>query len=634
MTTIVPDINYSITPKHPAAHIFEVTMRIAKPDPTGQRVMLPTWIPGSYLIREFARQIVSICASVNDMPLTMLKIDKCTWQCAPTPEPITLTYEVYAWDLSVRGAHLDDTHGFFNGASVFLLAEGFRDEGSTIEIHRPAGERYASWQLATSLEKVSNGRTSSGKKLPNTSPMLEFGIFQTGSYDDLIDHPVEMGNFTHATFDAHGVPHHIVITGKHRADMPRFARDLKAICEKQISLFEPHTHTAPFDQYWFLLTVVNDGYGGLEHRASTALIANRDDLPLANETKVTPGYRKLLGLASHEYFHAWNVKRIMPAAFAPYDLQRENYTRQLWFFEGFTDYYDDLILVRSGIITPLEYLEVEAESIGRMMSLGGRKRQSVAESSFDTWIKYYRQDENSPNAIVSYYQKGALVALALDLMIRQLSQGEKSLDDVMRAMWNQYGKKQIGVPEGMIENVIEDIVGASAAPALRAFFAIALHGTDDIDLAPLFASIGIALSWRIAGGAANTANAANANGKGGNTGGKNDSAPATLGAKIVSDSNGDAKLAQVFDGGAAQAAGLSAGDTIVAVEGLRVNASNLERRIKTYSAGSSLQMIAFRRDELMHVTVTLQALAAQVCVLTLTDINAEAKRQRDHWLGA
>ena len=596
---------YTITPQHPAAHLFEVTVTVDAPNPAGQRFMLPTWIPGSYMIREFSRHVISLAAASNGAPIGVKKIDKCTWECVPVNGPITLTYTVYAWDLSVRGAHLDESHGFFNGANVFMLAEGFRDSPCEIEISRPTGERYADWKIATALTSM--------------AAVKDFGGFRAANYDELIDHPVEMGNFTQASFDACGVTHHVVLTGRHRADLPRLCADLQKICETQIRLFEPDTAAAPMSEYWFLFMVVGDGFGGLEHRASTALIVSRDDLPLANEARVTPTYRKLLSLASHEYFHTWNVKRIMPARFVPYDLTAENYTDQLWFFEGFTDYYDDLMLVRSGVITTLEYLEIEADGIGRVFSQAGRTKQSVAESSYDAWIKYYRQDENSVNSIVSYYQKGALVGLALDLTIREQTGNAKSLDDVMRSLWQRFGKTGVGVPEGEIERTASEVAGSG----LTAFFADAVYGTKDLDLVALLATTGITLSWR----AASASGSSPAGGKAA------ERVPPALGAKIGSDSNGDAKLTQVFDGGAAMAAGLSAGDTVVAIDGLRVNAGSLERKIRAFDVGSVVALVAFRRDEMMQLSVTLSQPASQTCVLTLNESPPEAKVRRTSWLG-
>ena len=614
-------IRYRIIPVHPAAHLFEVTVTVDKPDEAGQRFILPTWIPGSYMIREFARHIVSVTATSVGQNVACEKVDKCTWQCAPVKHSLSLIYTVYAWDLSVRGAHLDDTHGFFNGANVFMLAEGFRGAACAVEIHRPHGERYANWAIATALTGP-----------PSDTAGRPFGTYHAASYDELIDHPVEMGTFTHVTFEACGVAHHIALTGKHRADTTRLCGDLTKICETQIRLFEPSTAEAPMTEYWFLVMVVGDGFGGLEHRASTALIVSRDALPLANEPRVTIGYRKFLSLVSHEYFHTWNVKRIMPQRFISYDLTTENYTKQLWFFEGFTDYYDDLILVRCGVISALEYLEIEADGIGRVLTQAGRTKQSVAESSFDAWIKYYRADENAPNSIVSYYQKGALVGLALDLIIREKTRDHASLDDVMRSLWVRFGKRGIGVPEGEIERTASEVAGTD----LSAFFADVIDGTRDPDLTTLLPTAGVTLSWRT-NGAHNAHNAHNAN-NAHNTNNTKDiktpeRTPPGIGAKIGSDGNGDAKLMQVFDGGAAMAAGLSAGDTIIALDGLRVNAGSVERRLKSYDIGDVLDVVAFRRDEMMQLKITLLEPIIKTCVLTLTDTPADAKLRRMNWLG-
>ncbi len=664
MTSTTPPlqipIRYTISPKNLAAHTFEVTVTVLRPEREGQKFMLPTWIPGSYLIREFARNIVAIKAVADGRPVLITKTDKATWQCAPlhaAARVLSVTYEVYAWDLSVRGAHLDETHGFFNGTSVFLLPLGMRSQPCEIEIL--AHDQHPEWRIATALAPMGADGMPVADRKPRRETLVDraspahpgivdsehvnisndegdgdigngverrawnevlgsevraFGKFFASNYDELIDHPVEMGTFTHAAFEACGSLHNVAITGVHRTDMNRLCADLKKICEYQIRFFEPETWDAPFPEYWFLFTVVGDGFGGLEHRASTALIVSRDDLPLAHETPVTVGYRKLLSLASHEYFHSWNVKRIKPEAFIDYDLVNENYTRQLWFFEGFTDYYDDLALVRAGIITTLEYLEVEAENIGRVMAQKGRLKQSVAEASFDAWIKYYRQDENAPNAIVSYYQKGAMVALALDLTIREKSKGSKSLDDVMRALWNEFGKTRIGVPESAIEKIAGRVTGLD----LRDFFTHAIYGTEDIDLVPLLKSVGVAMTFQVPG----SVSAAKSG----------DVISPALGAKIGSETNGDARLAQVFDNGAAQLAGLSAGDSIIAIDGLRVNAMSLERRIRRYTVGTRIEVLACRRDEIRRFSLTLLAQPAITCTLTTHDMPLDAKTRRSAWL--
>ncbi len=354
--------------------------------------------------------------------MAISKEAKDTWRAAPCAGPLTVTARVYAYDLSVRTAYLDATRGYFNGPSVFLCPDGRSGRACEVEIAPPAGAAFAAWRVATTLPSA--GAAEFG-----------FGAYRATDYDELIDHPVEMSDFAHVRFTAGGVPHDIAVSGRQRADLDRFARDLARVCQWQCDLFGGAAGAAaPFDRYLFQIAAVGDGYGGLEHRASTSLVCRRDELPQPGAAAIDDAYVNLLGLASHEYFHSWNVKRIKPAAFAPYDLARENYTRQLWVFEGFTSYYDDLALVRSGVIDAKRYLELLGRTITTVLRTPGRHAQSVAESSFDAWIKYYRQDENTPNAVVSYYTKGALVALALDLQLRPRG---ASLDQLMRTLWER-----------------------------------------------------------------------------------------------------------------------------------------------------------------------------------------------------
>jgi len=557
-----PAPHYIITPSNPAAHLFSVRCSVTHPAAEGQKFALPAWIPGSYMVREFARNIVTIKAHCKGKPVALSKLDKHTWQAAPCKGPLTLEYEVYAWDLSVRSAHLDQTHGFFNGSSVFLQVLGQENQPHHITLQRPA--HAADWRVATAL------RTAPGTK------RYAFGDYLTNSYDELIDHPVEMGRFTLAHFSAHGVPHDVVITGMHDCDTARLCVDLKRICETQIAFFEPRSKKAPMDRYVFLVTAIGDGYGGLEHRASTALLCSRNDLPYASMGGTPSAYRNFLGLCSHEYFHSWNVKRIKPARFLPYDLTRENYTRLLWLFEGFTAYYDDLFLLRSGCITPQAYLDLLSKTINGVLRGSGRKKQSVADSSFDAWIKFYRADENAPNALVSYYTKGALIALALDLTLRIETHGKHSLDTVMRALWNRHGKKNIGLEEDGFAALVRDVTGVSIQRFLNAY----VEGTQDPPLEQLLTQAGI--HWQAK---------------------KPDAL--SLGAK-TSVEHGLVKLTQVLDDGAAQRAGLSAGDVLVALDDLKATPDALAQLLARKRVGDKVEVLAYRRDELQRFVLTLR----------------------------
>lgn len=586
MTQPVP-VQYTLRPVSPEAHLFEATVIVTHPAKDGQVFFLPAWIPGSYMIREFSKHIVEMEARAGGKPVALRQLEKNRWQAAPVKGALTLRYLVYAFDLSVRGAYLDGERGFFNGTSVFLAAEGYENEPCAVEIHAPEGKAYADWKVATSLPAVDIKKKSG------------FGGYQASSYDELIDHPVEMGEFQKVSFKACGVPHEFVVSGHFQSDLKRLAEDTKKICEYQIKLFgEP----APFDRYVFMLFVGKDIYGGLEHRASTALVANRDDLPAPGATDIGDGYLKLLGLISHEYFHSWNVKRMKPAAFTPYDLNREGMTRLLWAFEGITSYYDDLTLVRCGLIDEKRYLGLVAETITGVQRGAGRMKQTLEQSSFEAWTKYYRQDENSPNSIVSYYTKGSLAALALDLTIRRDSNGKQSLDDVMRALWSKWLADGKGLEEDEWEKIAIETTGLKLKP----FFDLALRSTQELPLLELLKSQGVELKFEAAQGASDRGGAVDA------FAGK--PAPLTLGVKTAVDAAG-IKLVQVLDGGAAQQAGLSGGDVVVAVDKLR--AYDLDKQLARLAAGDKIKLHAFRRDELMTFDVAPQAAPEDTCRLKL-----------------
>jgi len=596
-------IRYAILPAHPGAHVFQVTVEIEDPDPQGQRYVLPAWIPGSYMIRDFARNLVRVRALTGGGGrVRIAKTDKHTWRCAPVPagQSLTLAYEVYAYDLSVRAAHLDTTHGFFNGSSVFLLPLGRERDPCRIDIFAPRERRLRDWRLATSLTPARG------------TPPGQFGTYLAADYDELIDCPVEMGTFAEQSFTVEGVPHRIAVTGRvARLDGERLARDLALVCATHARLFEPRTRRPPFERYVFLTMAVDSGYGGLEHRNSTALLCQRDDLPHAGMKAATEAYRRFLGLASHEYFHAWNVKRIKPAAFVPYDLAQENYTPLLWLFEGFTSYYDDLGLRRAGLLTPDQYLGELGGTITTVLQRSGRRKQSLAESSFDAWIKYYKADENAPNSIVSYYQKGALVAAGLDLSIRAASAGRRSLDDVMRLLWRRCksaGADYAGVTEEELGPAIVEATGVDVSRTLRAW----TRETADPDFAELLRPFGIAAER---GPALESAHFA------------------MLGCRLAGGPDG--RISQVFDGSPAQAAGLSAGDHVVALDGLRAAGTRLDSVLARYAPGDRVELLAFRRDELLRFDLVLASQAPVKWKLAIdATAGVRARRLRTGWLGA
>jgi len=454
----------------PHAHRLEVRLTIARPA-ARQTLSLPVWIPGSYLVREFSGQLLRIEAQQAGKPVAVAQTGKNSWElCADPKRALHVCYEVHAHDPSVRAAWLDQERGFFNGTSVCLCAHGQQDAAHELTVLPPPGA--ADWSLATALLPVRIGRNG-------------FGSYRSANYDELVDSPVEVGAFWSGQFQARGVPHRLVVAGAPPSfDGQRLLADVRRICEAAIGFWHGARGKAPHGRYLFLLNALHEGYGGLEHCHGAALQCARKDLPRLGEAGPPgEGYTGLLGLISHEYFHLWNVKRLRPAELARYDYQRENHTHLLWFFEGFTSYYDDLLLLRAGLIDTAAYLKLLASHINQVRQTPGRRVQSVAQASFEAWTKYYRPDANTPNATVSYYTKGALVALCLDLTLRQ--QGRGTLDGVMRALW----RRCAGGPmtEADLLAALHAQSGRSWAHELAAW----VHGTGALPLKALLRAQGV-----------------------------------------------------------------------------------------------------------------------------------------------
>ncbi|QBF81533.1 M61 family peptidase [Shewanella maritima] len=587
-------MHYHIHAIDPKAHLFAVSFTI--PNALAEQTLsLPAWLPGSYMIRDFAKNIIGIKAfDESDKHIAISQQDKQTWQLHNQAGSVRVEYQVYAWDLSVRTAHLDTNHGFFNGSSVFLAANGLEDNAHTVTIAPPALNELRDWKVATSMTRTQGEQ-------------FGFGEFSADNYDDLIDHPVEMGDLTISTFEANGVPHDIVLSGKHRACMARLEQDLKAICEYQINFFGT---PAPFKRYVFMTTVLDKGFGGLEHKASTALMCSRSDLPASMDSKVDSGYRTYLSLCSHEYFHSWNVKRIKPAEFTPFDLSKESYTKQLWAYEGITSYFDDFITYRSGRVNQSQYLDMLSELMTRVYRGEGRFIQTLNDSSFNTWTTFYQQKENAANAIVSYYTKGAMFALMLDLTLRLESNGKYSLDDVMRELWQQHGLTGIGTQDNTHQQIIERLLNRDCSE----LFAW-LDSTEDLPLSELLEQVGVELVLRASEGSSDVG------------GGKADKGnKIAFGAKFAPQAMG-IKINTVAHNSPAHLAGLSAGDVLIAADGLQVN-GEFEKQLQDYTAGSELELHWFRRDQLMQGTMVLtESVKDTVSLVIKDDSKAEL------WLG-
>ena len=525
-------MHYRIEAADLHAHLYGVTLTIAQPV-AQQRVSLPVWIAGSYMVREFAKQITGISARQGKRNVSVQQLDKATWALdCQAGQALTLHYQVHAHDDSVRTAWLSSQRGFFNGTSLCLQVEGQADEAHHLELVADSfnvGGAAPKWQVATGLTPVKTDRQG-------------FGTYVAANYDELVDCPVEMGAFWSGRFKACGIEHRFVVAGATPSfDGERLLRDSQKICETAIHFWHGKKHSAtPHKNYVFMLNAVADGYGGLEHRNSTALICNRADLPRLDDAKQSEGYTTLLGLISHEYFHTWNVKRLRPAEFARYDYTQENYTQLLWFFEGFTSYYDDLLLRRAGLIDDAQYLKLLNKTINQVLQTPGREVHSVAQSSFEAWTKYYRQDANSPNLTVSYYTKGALVALCLDLTLRLhgVANHSVSLDDVMRALWARCctGKHNATMTQADVLAVLQELTGRSWRAEINAW----VHGTRDLPLDKLLASHGVAVHHDPA------------------------QLAQRLGLRVAEDHS--VQIKTVLNGSAAHQAGLASGDEWLGVE--------------------------------------------------------------------
>ncbi|MFN4106408.1 MAG: M61 family metallopeptidase [Acinetobacter johnsonii] len=554
-------------------HLIHVTLRFVA-DPT-QVLSLPTWIPGSYLIREFSKHIESVRAYDEEGRLLEIqKFEKNKWRLFNTDhELITVEYDVYAYDLSVRGAYVDQTRLYVNPACACLGLEGQEDKAVEVELFLP--DELKHFQLATGM----------------ASKSLVKGRFtlKAKNYAELIDAPFELAEQTRFGFEANGIPHEFVVSGKHAMNAARMQQDIEKICATEISMFG----SAPFSNYTFMTMATANSYGGLEHPNSTSLISPREDLPKANEPEEpSEDYQRFLGLCSHEYFHSWLVKFIRPENFVNYYLNKEGYTSLLWIFEGFTSYYDDLILLRSGVISQASYIKLLKTQIDRYLQNPGRLVQSVSESSFDAWVKFYRQDENSNNAGTSYYNKGCLVALCLDLGLRLRG---SSLDALMRKLYEN-AQKGIQVHERTIVELCNELTGDNWIEQINHL----INTTDELPLDQLFPEFGLSYSL------------------------KNDKS-LPLGLKLVDKPEGVLVQSARRDGAAAQA-GLSAHDVIIAIDGLKATVKLVEKYAKQEG---TYNILAFRRDELMSFDVK-----AAGSELTEVELKVEDQAKAEKWFKA
>ncbi len=576
-------IRYTLRLPDPRTHLLAVEMAVDGVDGPVDLVM-PSWTPGSYLLREFPRNVVQFEAADGAWKaVPFRKADKNTWRVdAPGDGTLRARWILNADELTVRTSHVDATHASVIGAGVFLYVDGRQGEPAEVEVQAPPG-----WRVTTALESVGEGR------------------FRAADFDELVDSPLEIGTHALVQWTVEGVPHQYAIWGRGNADPRRLARDTTRIVLAEREIFG----TLPYPAFTFILHLTSGGGGGLEHRNSTSLLADRWSFR-------GPAYENFLGLAAHELFHAWNGKRIRPAALGPFQYTRENYTRDLWVVEGITTYYTDLLLRRAGLIPQQRYLDKLAEMISRFQTLPGRAVQPLADSSFDTWIKFYRPDANTPNATISYYQKGALVALLLDLRIRAATETARSLDDLMRVLWERYGAPDAGFPEGAVEGVAAEVAGTD----LRPFFDHALRSTGELDYAGALAAAGLALvplHQAVPSGAP----------------GARVPDESRTGLTLRTD-GGRVTVVNVLAGSAAWAAGVNPGDELVALDGFRVSSPDwLNARLMEYARGVRVPLTVFRRDELVALSMPVdQGPPPRFVVRPAPDATPAQEALRAHWL--
>ncbi len=549
LPTQAPAIHYQVAMPQPETHLFQVTLRLSDWHSPVLDLKMPVWTPGSYLVREYAKHLQDFSAETLDKhSLICYKLGKNHWQIQTAGvSELTVRYRVFANELTVRTNHLDATHGYFNGAALFFYLPGFEKQPIRVTVSPPHPE----WRVTTALNPVSGQRNT----------------FCAPDFDTLVDSPFEIGSHRLYHFEVLGKPHELAIWGQGNAQPERMISDIEKIIQVEAEMFGG----LPYDRYLFLLHLSSQGFGGLEHKDSCTLNYNR--LGFRSKDK----YERFMQLVAHEFFHLWNVKRIRPKELEVFDYEQENYTPSLWFCEGTTSYYDLLIPFRAGIYDAKCFLEHLGKEITRVQTTPGRKVQPASESSFDAWIKLYRPDANSNNCQISYYLKGEIVSLLLDLLIRARYENQRSLDDVMRAMWARFGKSEIGFTPAQLQQVIESVAGAD----LGDFFGRYVDGTDELPFDEYLEPFGLRLQ----------------------PGHEGEPVPFT--GLTVKAENGKQLIKFVEINSPAQQAGIDAGDELLAIDGIRVTADQLNERLRDCKPGDTIEVAVFHQDELRTLRVTL-----------------------------
>lgn len=542
-----PEIHFEISFPEAQAHYVDVTMTMNALKGTSTIVKMPVWAPGSYLVREFAKNVEGFKAQANGNVIKAEKISKNAWRIHHNQAAsVKISYRVYAFEISVRTSFVDAAHAFLSPTGIFLYPEGHLNAPSTVKIIP-----YKNWNT------VSTGLESKGDQFTLYAP----------DFDILFDSPIEVGNQDVFTFNVEGVLHEVAMVGGGNYDKERLKTDMTKIIKAGTAIFGEN----PNKRYVFIVHNYASGGGGLEHLNSTVLGASR--YAYTDETS----YKKFLGLVAHEYFHIWNVKRLRPYELGPFNYDQENYTTNLWIAEGFTAYYDNLLVRRAGIFSPENYLDELIKTINIVENQPGNKVLPLSEASFDAWVKLYRPNENTKNSSISYYDKGSLMAMLLDLEIIHQSKGTRSLDDVMKNMYDEfYKKKNRGFTTAEFKAGLEKVAGIK----LDNFYEQYIDGVKAVDYNKYFAYAGLKLR---------DVNAQR-------------NAP-SLG---ITFSNKDGKftVANVIRNSTAWTDGINVNDELIAIDGVRI--SSIDRILHNKKVGDKLMITISRDGQIMDIPVTLK----------------------------
>lgn len=538
-----PEIKYRVSFPEPHTHYAEVSIELSGFKEQVLDVRMPSWTPGSYLLREFAKSVEQVGATSEGKKINYRRTDKNTWQFSVKGlKSLTIKYKVYAFEWSVRTSFIDADMAFLHQTSVFMMVEQLKHIPGTLEVTLPAA-----W-----------------KQMNVALPQFSAGVFSFNHYDDLADAPLIAGNYDTASFMVQGVPHTVAVVGPGNQDMKTFVPDLTAICDTTMAIFGQH----PCKNYLFIVLNTEAGGGGLEHANSCTVMMPR--WQWNNPSR----YKQFLGLCGHEYLHLWNVKRIRPEALGPFDYSKENHTDMLWVAEGITSYYDELILRRAGFYTREVYLEKLAAAINDLEQRPGRNFLSLAESSHDAWIREYRPNENSKNTGISYYGKGQVIALLLDASIVARSAGTRNLDDVMKSLWQQYLKRpQRGFCNAEFYATLDAVGGAGLGEEIRRL----VESTETPDYTGILAKAGIKA--------------------------QNPGKPEiTLGINTAFE-NGRLMVKYVERDLAAWKGGLNVNDELVAVDGRRTGNTNDEIN-RLLKPGTPVQVLVNRAGLMRNLSIT------------------------------